>query len=104
MAETNVLEDPGFEVNAPSPKKYRVQLDFGEHDFEEINLLVKKLGVSTRAELFRSALITLRWMSQKKMQGCTIVAMSPDHERLIEPEFSFLSNLDREKSSEMGGA
>jgi len=73
-------------------KKYRVQLDFPPKDFREIESLVEDLGLSTRAELFRSALIALRWMVQKKRTGCTIMAVTPD-DRLLEPEFEFLQNL-----------
>jgi hypothetical protein len=95
MTESLVLEDSGIEASPSTPKKFRVQLDFAAEDFDEINALVKKLGLATRAELFRSALITLRWMYHKKIQGCSIVAMSPDHERLIEPEFPFLGRVER---------
>jgi hypothetical protein len=98
MAQSGVLEDPGIETFPSTPKKFRVQLDFAADDFNEINALAKKLGLSTRAELFRSALITLRWMYHKKIQGCSIVAMSPDHERLIEPEFSFLERVSHHKN------
>jgi hypothetical protein len=72
--------------------KVRVQLDFSARDFREIENLVEKLDLSTRAELFRSALVALRWMVQKKDIGCTIVAVTPD-DRLLEPEFEFLQGL-----------
>ncbi len=79
------------EVTA-APKKFRVQLDFEEEDFEVINALVAEMRLSTRAELFRSGLRALRWMVQKKRQGCDIVAITPD-QRYIEPEFDFLRGI-----------
>ena len=93
-----VLEEfPSSETTTVSPtlptaKKYRVQLDFTAKDFRENELLVDELGLSTRAELFRSALIALRWMVQKKRAGCTILAVTPE-DRLLEPEFDFLQGL-----------
>jgi hypothetical protein len=98
--EGTVLEDDQQDETATTStattvaKKYRVQLDFSQRDFREIELLVDELGLSTRAELFRSALVTLRWMVQKKQVGCTIVAVTPD-DRLLEPEFEFLQGLER---------
>jgi hypothetical protein len=98
MAQSEIVEEMENESSPSTPKKFRVQLDFAAEDFHEINALVKKLGVATRAELFRSALITLRWMYQKKSQGYSIVAMSADHQRLIEPEFTFLERAGRNRS------
>lgn len=72
--------------------KVRVQLDFSRRDFKEIQGLVTKLDLPTRAELFRSALMTLRWIVAKKEAGCTIVAVTPD-DRLLEPEFEFLRHF-----------
>lgn len=83
---------PRKESLKPDPTKVRVQLDFSSRDFNEIEKLVEKLDLNTRAELFRSALVTLRWMVQKKDMGCTIVAVTPD-DRLLEPEFEFLQGL-----------
>lgn len=83
-------------------KKYRVQLDFTPRDFREIQLLVDQLGLATRAELFRSALVALRWMVQKKRTGSTVVAITPD-ERYLEPEFEFLQGIkppEQESASE----
>jgi hypothetical protein len=98
-----LLEEAQEEATAVSTtsvvaKKYRVQLDFAPKDFREIDSLVEELGLSTRAELFRSALVTLRWMVQKKRTGCTIVAVTPD-EKLLEPEFEFLQSLQVAESS-----
>ena len=75
-------------------KKYRVQLDFNQKDFTEINSLVRELGLGTRAELFRSALVSLRWMVEKKRTGCTIVAITPA-DKLLEPEFEFLQGISK---------
>ncbi len=87
-----VLEREPPNESLPPAKKYRVQLDFSPKDFEELNALVEELGLPTRAELFRSALIALRWMVQKKRTGCNIVAITPE-ERFFEPEFDFLQGF-----------
>jgi len=93
MART---EDSGVigyeEALSPEIKKFRVQLDFNSKDFKVITDLVEELGLGTRAELFRSALVALRWMVQKKKADCTIVAITPT-DKLVEPEFEFLQNV-----------
>jgi metal-responsive CopG/Arc/MetJ family transcriptional regulator len=71
-------------------KKYRVQLDFSEEAFRELNDLVAKLRVSSRAELIRDALGVLKWIYRKKVeQQCEVVAIGKD-EKVYEPEFSFI--------------
>jgi hypothetical protein len=94
LLEENLQEEATtISTTTTIAKKYRVQLDFSPKDFREIESLVEELGLSTRAELFRSALVTLRWMVNKKSVGCTIVAVTPD-ERFLEPEFEFLQGLE----------
>jgi len=91
--EINARSD--VEVKGEKPgtsKKFRVQLDFESRDFRIINQLVSELDLSTRAELFRSGLRVLRWMFEKKKQGCTIVAITPDN-RYLEPEFDFFTRF-----------
>jgi len=82
----------------PALKKFRVQLDFNAIDFETLNTLVKDLGLGTRAELFRSAILALQWMVDKKQQGYSVVATEFDG-RYIEPEFSFLRNATARKDA-----
>jgi len=91
--------DLGAEAPPTSPKKYRVQLDFAAEDFRELNELTEKLGLPTRAELFRSALITLRWMYKKKLQGYTIAAVSPERKFLAEPDFAFLERVTPDRAA-----
>jgi metal-responsive CopG/Arc/MetJ family transcriptional regulator len=96
MAQSNVVfDEQRDEIRSLVSKKYRVQLDFAAVDFDEVNELVTELGLPTRAELFRDALITLRWMYNKKRQGYSVMAISPDEERLIEPEFPFFEKIGR---------
>ena len=78
-------------------KKVRVQLDFEPEDLETINHMKQCLGLSTRAELFRSGIRALRWMALKQEQGCTVVAITPES-RFLEPEFDFLEKT-RHKAS-----
>jgi hypothetical protein len=89
----------GAETPISNSRKYRVQLDFAADDFQELNELTAKLGLTTRAELFRSALITLRWMYKKKLQGYTIAAVSPERKFLAEPDFPFLERITPEKNA-----
>ncbi len=78
---------------AVAAKKYRVQLDFSEEAFNELNELVKKLHASSRAEVIRNAIGVLKWIYRKKVeQNMDVVAIGKD-ERVIEPEFSFLPSV-----------
>ena len=94
----NALEQE--EAASGEIKKYRVQLDFNPKDFAAINALVEELGLGTRAELFRSALVSLRWMVQKKKAHCMIAAITPS-DKLIEPEFEFLQGLAESQPREL---
>jgi metal-responsive CopG/Arc/MetJ family transcriptional regulator len=69
-------------------RKYRVQLDFSEAAFEELNRLQKKLGASSRAEVVRDALTVLRWLVEEKTDGNRILVEEKE-DRLIEPVFPF---------------
>ena len=71
-------------------KKYRVQLDFSEDAFRDLNELATKLRAPSRAEVIRNALGVLKWIYRKKIeQECEVVAISKD-EKVFEPEFPFL--------------
>jgi metal-responsive CopG/Arc/MetJ family transcriptional regulator len=77
-------------ATAVAIKKIRVQLDFSEEAFNELNDLVSKLHAPSRAEVIRNALGVLKWMYKKKVeQGLDVVAIGTD-ERVFEPEFPFL--------------
>ncbi len=106
MSKENLLEEEDLgvlngsnrEEPATSCRKFRVQLDFEPGDMAMINRLVDELGLGTRAELFRSSLRALRWMVEKRKQGCVVLAVTPE-ERYIQPEFDFLDGLDSSPSS-----
>jgi hypothetical protein len=72
-------------------KKFRVQLDFEKADFDELNNMVDELDLSTRAELFRSGLRALRWITRHRKEGHLTVALADD--RYIVPEFDFLEKI-----------
>lgn len=100
MPTSDVLaENIGIPAETPNSRKFRVQLDFAADDFQELNELTAKLGLTTRAELFRNALIALRWMYKKKLQGYTIAAVSPERRFLAEPDFPFLERVTAEKAA-----
>jgi hypothetical protein len=71
-------------------KKYRVQLDFSEEAFEELNKLQKKLDSSSRADVVRNALGVLRWVIKHVDEGDKIFTERSDGSR-TEVEFPFLS-------------
>ena len=77
-------------------RKYRVQLDFSEEAFKELNALQERLGVPSRAEVVRNALALLRWICEKVGdEDYQIVARketvegSRTVEHIVEPLFPF---------------
>jgi hypothetical protein len=70
-------------------RKYRVQLDFPEEAFKELNALQERLGASSRAEVVRSALALLRWSCDKLDDDYQIIAVSKDQSVVVEPVFPF---------------
>jgi hypothetical protein len=78
-------------AEAPAKKedKYRVQLDFCEEAFHELNGLQKKIHASSRAEVVRNALGVLRWVTNHLIAGNKIVVEKADGTR-SDVEFPFL--------------
>ena len=77
-------------------RKYRVQLDFSDEAFRELNALQQRLGGPSRAEVVRNALTLLRWVCEKVGdEGYQIVARkeavegSRTVEHIVEPIFPF---------------
>jgi hypothetical protein len=77
------------ETPATKEAKYRVQLDFSEEAFQELNALQKKLQASSRAEVVRNALGVLRWVTKHLIAGDTIVIEKADGTK-SDVEFPFL--------------
>jgi hypothetical protein len=69
--------------------KYRVQLDFSEEAFNELNDLQKKLNATSRAEVVRNALGVLRWVTNHLSAGNKIVVEKKNGEK-SDVEFPFL--------------
>ena len=69
--------------------KYRVQLDFSEEAFNELNQLRENLNASSRAEVVRNAIGVLRWVTSHLRAGNKIVVEKKDG-KLAEVDFPFL--------------
>lgn len=69
--------------------KYRVQLDFSEPAFRELEKLQSKLNASSRAEVVRNALGVLRWLTDNLTAGNKVVIERKDGKR-AETDFPFL--------------
>lgn len=75
--------------NKKENKEYRVQLDFSEDAFRELNELQKQLSASSRAEVIRNALGVLRWVARHLLEGNKIVVETKEGKR-VEVDFPFL--------------
>ena len=76
-------------VHVATEKRYRIQFDFLEDGFNQLNALQERLGAPSRAEVVRSALAVLRWVCDKVADDYRIVAIGKDDECIVEPIFSF---------------
>jgi hypothetical protein len=77
------------ETPAKREAKYRVQLNFSEEAFQELNALQKTLGASSRAEVVRNALGVLRWVTSHLIAGDKMVIEKADGTK-SDVEFPFL--------------
>ena len=90
--ETDHLRQQGDTSMATTTdgKYRRVQLDFSEEAFNDLNELQKKLNASSRAEVIRNALGILRWATNHLLKGNKIKVERKDERELVEVEFPFL--------------
>jgi hypothetical protein len=58
-------------------KKYRVQLDFQEDAFEELEVLQNDMGVPSRAEVFRHSLRLMQWMIEQLNADNVVLLRTP---------------------------
>ena len=70
-------------------KKYRIQLDFSEDAFRELEKLVSTLGAPSHAEVIRNALGVFRWVTEHLIEGDKILVQQKNS-RPTEVEFPFL--------------
>lgn len=50
---------------AEAGKKYRLQIDFGEEGYQELEALQQTLGAPSKSEVIRDALGVLRWAAEE---------------------------------------
>jgi hypothetical protein len=50
---------------AEAEKKYRLQIDFGEEGYQELEALQHALGAPSKSEVIRDALGVLRWAAEE---------------------------------------
>lgn len=74
----------------PGGQYRRVQLDFSEEAFNELEEMQKRLHASSRAEVLRLGLGLLRWLESHINEGHKIKVEKREGE-LTEVEFAFLT-------------
>lgn len=77
------------EVPEEEKKKFRVQLDFSEEAFAELNDLREKFKASSRAEVIRNALGLMKWLYRQKKEEDGVILVEK-RGRVVEPVFPFL--------------
>ncbi|TSC61975.1 MAG: hypothetical protein G01um101448_679 [Parcubacteria group bacterium Gr01-1014_48] len=77
-------------MSVTAGKYHRVQLDFSEEAFEELETLKKRLSASSRAEVVRAALGVLKWAVNHSEEGNKIQVARKADNKVVGVEFPFL--------------
>ncbi len=64
-------------------KKYRLQIDFSEKAYKELEELQERLGATSKSEVMRNALGILRWVVEEVSEGHRILVEKPQGTREI---------------------
>ena len=64
-------------------KKYRLQIDFSEKAYRELNDLQERLDAQSKSEVIRNALGVLRWVVEESTSGHRILVEKPEGTREI---------------------
>lgn len=64
-------------------KKYRLQIDFSEKAYKELESIQERLDAGSKSEVIRNALGVLRWIIDESDRGHRILVEKPDGPREI---------------------
>ena len=78
-------------------KKYRLQIDFSEKAYKELESIQERLDATSKSEVIRNALGVLRWIIDESDRGNRILVEKPDGPREIMFHF-----LERSKKASDG--
>ena len=71
-------------------EKVRIELDFSEEAYIELDKLQKQLHASCAAEVVRDALGVLRWVTNHLVKGNKIMVDKQGADQPVEARFPFL--------------
>lgn len=83
----------------------RIQLDLPESRVEELDGLMREAHITTRKDLFNSALTLLAWALSERNKGRIIASLdesSGGYKELVMPFFSFIKKPGEEKGTNNG--
>lgn len=81
-------------------KKLRLQIDFGEEGYRELEELQKQLGAPSKSEVVRDALGVLRWVASEVRNKDTQILVKRKGEEPKEVVFHFIKQpVAEEKGS-----
>lgn len=71
----------------------RVTFELNQSDVELLGRMQEKAGLGSKGELFKNAIVLLRWVIEKTKDGRRILAVNPEEERIKELEMPVLENV-----------
>jgi hypothetical protein len=82
-------------------KKYRLQIDFSERAYKDLESLQEQLDSNSKSEVIRNALGVLRWVVEETKKGHRILVEKPEGPREI--VFHFIEQVrPPEKDANVG--
>ena len=79
-------------------KKYRLQIDFSEKAYKELESIQERLDAGSKSEVMRNALGVLRWIIDESDRGNRILVEKSDGPREI--MFHFLERARKVSSDD----
>lgn len=80
----------GKDIANEKKVKYRVQLDFSEEAFNELNELKDRINAVSRAEVVRDALSVLKWVLRNIVDEEKQIIVKSKDGQSFQPIFTFL--------------
>ena len=73
-----------------------LQFEVNKKQLENIDILMKEVGVDSRKDLFNNALTALQWMVKQKKEDRSVGSLSKDDSNYKELNMPILTNIRKD--------
>lgn len=88
------------------PETVRIQFNFPAEKIEDLDMLMRDVGITSRRELFNNALTLLAWTTRQIREGRIIASIDKDTDKYRElhmPIFETIKKARKEENSAAAG-